>query len=114
MQSMKQKYSKVLALMIIVFLGVLFQKSYINEFPSYTHAWAQSDRFALAKGFVNNDLNFLKPETFVLNHQFPDDWKVPSKESITAVDFPIHDYIPAVFMKLSGNSSPWIFRIYTL
>ncbi len=87
---------------------------YINEFPSHTHAWAQSDRYSLAKGFVNNNLNFFKPETYVLNHQFPDNWASPSKESITAVEFPIHDYIPAIFMKLSKNSSPWVFRLYTL
>jgi len=111
---MKKNSSHFFAIMIIVFLGVLLQKNYINEFPSYIHAWAQSDRYALAKGFINNNFNFFKPETLVLNHQFPDDWEVPSKESITAVDFPIHDYIPAIFMKLSGISSPWIFRVYIM
>lgn len=87
---------------------------YFNEFPSHTHAWAQSDRYALALGFVNNNLNFFKPETYVLNHQFPDDWKVPSKVSITVVDFPIHDYIPAILMKVTGIKSVWIFRLYIL
>ena len=104
------------AITIILFLGILFQHNYINEFPSHTHAWTQSDRYALALGFVNNDLNFFKPETFSLlkNSQDPADWKFPSEESITAVDFPLHDYIPAIIMKLSGNCSPWIFRLYIL
>jgi hypothetical protein len=39
---------------------------------------------------------------------------VPTNNSITAVDFPIHDYIPAVFMKITGMNSPWIFRLYIL
>lgn len=111
----KKKHCRnLIAILIIVLLGFIFHKNYINEFPSYKHAWAQSDRYALAKGFVNNDLNFFKPETFVLNHQFPDDWKTPSETSITAVDFPIHDFIPAVFMKATGISSPSIFKTYTL
>ncbi len=110
----KKHTHNLVATLIILFLGILFHKNYINEFPSHKHAWAQSDRYALAKGFVNNNLNLFKPETFVLNHQFPDDWKSPSETSITAVDFPIHDYIPAVFMKASGISSPWIFKTYIL
>lgn len=39
---------------------------------------------------------------------------MPSENTITAVDFPIHDYIPALLMKISGNTSPWVFRMYIL
>jgi hypothetical protein len=101
-------------LLLIILLGLLYQFKYVNEFPSHVHAWAQSDRYALSLGFLDNGLNFFKPQTFVYNHQFPDKWKVPSDKSITAVDFPIHDYIPALLMKISGNTSPWVFRMYIL
>ncbi|MGF7141229.1 glycosyltransferase family 39 protein [Roseimarinus sediminis] len=113
---MKKYYSDTSAILIIVLLGVLFQKNYINDFPSHIHAWSQSDRYALALGYVNNDLNFFKPETFSLlkNSKNIADWKYPSQESITAVDFPIHDYIPAIFMKITGDSSPRLFRLYIL
>ena len=111
---MKQKYRTYTTILIILLLGFLFHYKYINEFPSHIHAWTQSDRYALSIGFQNNNLNFFKPETFVMNHQFPDNWKVPSDNSITAVDFPIHDFIPAVIMKISGYRSPWIFRLYIL
>ena len=111
---MKEHYKNITVVLLIITLGIIFQKNYINEFPSHIHAWAQSDRYAMALRFTDNNLNFFKPETFVLNHQFPHDWQVPSTESITAVDFPIHDYVPAIFMKISGNSSPWIFRLYLL
>ncbi|HKK81407.1 MAG TPA: glycosyltransferase family 39 protein, partial [Prolixibacteraceae bacterium] len=108
------KQYSLLVILIIILTGTYFQKNHINEFPSHIHAWAQSDRYALALGFTNNNLNFFKPETFTLNHQFPDKWTTPTEHSVTAVDFPIHDYIPAVVMKITNNRSPWIFRVYIL
>lgn len=111
---MKRFQKETIAILVILILGIIFQKNYINEFPSHIHAWAQSDRYAIALRFTDNNLNFFKPETFVYNHQFPYDMKVPAEETITAVDFPIHDYIPAIFMKLLNNKSPWIFRLYIL
>jgi hypothetical protein len=86
----------------------------MNDFPSHTHSWAQSDRYAISKNFVNNGLNLFEPETYLMNPQFPHFWEVPNKESITSVDFPIHDYIPAVFMKVTGIDSPWVVRLYNL
>lgn len=109
---MKPKSYSVL--LLIIFLGFFYQFKYINEFPSHIHAWAQSDRYALSLGFLDNGLNFFKPQTFVYNHQFPNDWKVPSDETITAVDFPIQEYVSALLMKITGNTEPVIFRIYIL
>lgn len=111
---MKKKALYFRSIFVILFFGIIFHYKGINDFPSYRHAWAQADRYALALGFLNNNLNFFKPETYVLNHQFPNWWRVPSKESITAVDFPIHDYIPAILMKVSSSKSPFIFRLYLL
>jgi hypothetical protein len=108
---MKQK-DFIGIIIVILIVGFYFQHSYFNEFPSFTHAWAQSDRFALALGFENNGFNFFKPETFVFNHQFPNNWNTPSSTSITAVDFPIHEYIVALFMKVFNTNSPWVFRSY--
>jgi len=107
---------KTLAIPIVFIftLGLFLQYTYLNEFPSHIHAWSQSDRYSIALGFERNNLNFFKPETYVLNHQFPDDFKKPHQTSITSVDFPIHDYIPAVIMKISDSTSPAIFRIYIL
>ena len=82
--------------------------------PMGMHTWAQSDHYALARGFVKNGLNFFLPQTALYNHQFPNNWKTPDPAPVTAVDFPIHNYIPAVFMKLTGSDSPLIFRWYTL
>lgn len=111
---MIKKSEKAGLIIIIVVLGFVFHYKYLNEFPSHIHAWAQSDRYALALGFLDNGLNFFKPQTFIFNHQFPHHWELPSDKTITAVDFPIHDYIPALLMKLSGTISPWVFRSYIL
>ncbi|MCX6182977.1 MAG: hypothetical protein NT150_13740 [Bacteroidetes bacterium] len=109
-----KKFESAFAFCVILILGILFQHSYINDFPSHTHAWAQSDRYALSIGFVENNLDFFHPQTYVLNRQFPGNFEVPSAERITAVNFPIHDYIPAIFMKLFNTNAPCIFRGYIL
>lgn len=111
---MKKNTANFLVSIIILILGFIFQYNYLNEFPAHIHAWAQSDRYAIALGFIENNFDFLHPQTFVKNHQFPDEWHVPTNSSITAVDFPMHDFIPALLMKISGNYSPFIFRLYTL
>jgi len=111
---MKKNSNNYVAIVVIGLLGFLYQHNYLNEFPSFKHAWAQSDRYALSLGFLDNGLNFLKPQTFIYNHQFPSEWKMPEDQTITAVDFPIHDYIPALLMKAFGTTSPWVFRLYIL
>jgi hypothetical protein len=111
---MRKKLERIGILIVIIGFGFVFQYKYLNEFPSHIHAWAQSDRYALSLGFLENGFDFFKPQTFVYNHQFPYKWKVPSETTITAVDFPVHDYIPAILMKISGNKSPFVFRLYIL
>lgn len=110
----KKKITNGIALGLIILLTLVFQGKHLNEVPSYTHTWAQNDRLALAKGFVRNDLNFFKPENYILNHQFPRNWTYPSYSTVTAVEFPVHDYVPAVFMKLFGTKEPWVFHLYIL
>jgi hypothetical protein len=111
---MKKKVNYTIIITVIILCGFVLQRKYLNEFPSHIHAWAQSDRYALAIGFTKNNFDFFHPQTYVLNHQFPDTFKVPSENTITAVDFPIHDYIPALIMKLFKSTSPWCFRLYIL
>lgn len=109
-----RKLNKKLAFLVVLIPIFFFQFKYLNDFPSHTHAWAQADHYALSIGFTNNGMNFFKPETFVLNHQFPNKWKTPDKTSITPVDFPINNYIPALIMKIFNSKSPLIYRLYIL
>ncbi len=111
---MKNILKSLSVLAIIVMMGVLFHHKYIDEFPSHIHAWAQCDRYALALGFIDNGFCLLKPQTMVYNHQFPGHWTLTSETTVTAVDCPIYDYNVALLMKLFGNTSPWVFRLYVL
>lgn len=83
-----------------------------NHFPLQKHAWSQIDHYSLSLGFVENDLNFFKPKTRTYNYKYPEDWKRKKLSTTTSVDFPIHQFIPAVVMKITGNESQIISRIY--
>ena len=109
---MTKKY--LLPIAFILLLTVFFQYNYFSVFPTSNHSWAQNDRYALALGFVDNGLRFFEPQTNIYNHQFPGWWQEEYQSTRTAVDFPIHDYIPAVFMKLFNRNSFLLFRIYVL
>ncbi len=83
-----------------------------HQFPLQKHAWSQIDHYSLSLGFVENDLNFFKPKTRTYNYKYPEDWKRKELSTITSVDFPVHQFIPAVMMKISGSESQIINRIY--
>ena len=101
----KNRFFEAFAFFFIVgLLSYLFFKERIGEFPSFIHAWTQSDRYALALGFINNGFDFFHPQTFNL----------VTINGITQVDFPIHEYVVALIMKLTGIHEPVIFRCYTL
>ena len=101
--------------LILIGLALFFlQRNYMDEYPQYIHAWAEQDHYALALGFINNGFDLFHPETMIYNKQFPCWWKEPSATTITSADFPIHEYIAALLMKLFGTTSPWVFRLWTL
>jgi len=99
---------------VIAALSFYAHRKELHEFPTHIHAWAQCDRYALALGFIQNGFDFFHPQTYVLNKQFPHDFHLPYENGITAVDFPIHDFIPALLMKITGDTSSFYFRIYIL
>jgi hypothetical protein len=111
--SMKN-FEKITLLSLFILVTLVCHKKYMFDYPMYTHAWSQSDRYALATGFVDNNLTILEPQTSVYNHPIPNNWKTADATRRTSVDFPIHDYIPAVFMKIFGSKSPFFFRFYIL
>jgi len=101
--------------LLLIGLALFFlQRHYMDEYPMHIHAWAEQDHYALSLGFINNGFDLFHPETMVYNKQFPSWWKEPSATTITSADFPIHEYIVAMLMKLFGTTSPWVFRFWTL
>ncbi|MGB3946801.1 MAG: glycosyltransferase family 39 protein [Bacteroidia bacterium] len=93
----------VLLTTLVVASGLLYRET-ITLFPSFIHAWTQSERYAIALCFLENGFDFFHPCTFNLQ----------TINGITPIDFPINEYIVALLMKLLNSSSPVIFRIYTL
>ncbi|MBS2209784.1 glycosyltransferase family 39 protein [Carboxylicivirga mesophila] len=85
-----------------------------DKMPTRIHAWAQSDHYALALGFIDNGFDFFHPQTYSLNHQFPSEQEVDDPKGITAVDFPLLHYIVGFIMYLTGIKEPWIFRLVSL
>ena len=102
------------AFLMIVIAGLFIQKDYMDEYPNHIHAWAEQDHYALAIGFINNGFDLFHPETMIYNKQFPDWWKTASETTITAADFPIHEYCAALLMQVFGTTSPWVFRLWTM
>ncbi len=101
-------------LIMLAGLSLFLQSRHLTQYPSAVHVWAQADRYALAQGFISNGLNFFQPQTHIYNHQFPDHWAEAGETTLTAVDFPLHDYLAAVLMKIAGTDAVWIFKLYVL
>lgn len=100
--------------MLLVAAGLFKLRSYMNESPSHIHAWAEQDHYALSLGFINNGFDLFHPETMIYNKQLSGWWHKAYDNTVTPVDFPIHEWCIALLMKLLGTTSPWVFRLWTL
>jgi hypothetical protein len=113
MLKLNEKMKNLIAIILIIGMGLLYNADRMNKFPVGIHSWAQADRYAIALGFIDNGFDFFHPQTYVLNKQFPGNFKVPSDSGITAVDFPVHDFASGLLMQLFDTRAPWCFRLYT-
>jgi hypothetical protein len=104
----------ILLFITVISLSVHYHQKEINRYPSFIHAWAQADYYSISLGFTENGFDFFHPQTYILNKQFPDNYSKPYSNRITSIDFPIHQYIPALFMGVTGIYSPFWMRIYNL
>ncbi len=105
----KRREIFVVAAVLLLLSVFLFHKS-ITLFPSYVHAWTQSDRYALAVGFLENGFDFFHPTTLNLQPKYPPKIPLDHAAGITSVDFPVVEYFAAGLMWITGMHQPWIFR----
>jgi hypothetical protein len=63
---------------------------------------------------LQNGHDFLHPQTFQLNPQFPTSQPLAEPTGITAVDFPIHPWLVSLIMNLLNTTSPVVYRTYSL
>ena len=110
----KDGNGNLLAAIAILVFGLLSGIPYLNDFPTYIHAWAQADWYSIALGFYNNGYDLFHPETLIYNKQFPDIWCTAYGDTITSADMPLHEYVAALLMALFGTTAPWVFRTWTL
>ena len=108
------RLQNLLMVSLLFSIAFLIHSPYISVFPAHVHAWAQIDRLALVLGYIENNFNLFQPQTFVLNHQFPNYWLSEDASSITAVDLPIHEYIVSLFVKITDCSVVYALRTYTI
>lgn len=94
------------AFFALIFIGCCFYfyQDIIHLFPTFIHAWTQSDRLAIAMNFQENGFDFFHPATYNLM----------TKHGITQVDFPIHDYLVACISALFGTELIATFRLYNV
>ena len=104
----------IFAAIAIVSIALPLAWPFIDALPAYIHAWSQSDWYSIAIGFTNNGFDLFHPETLIYNKQYPGWWAVDYGDTITSVDFPIHEYIVALLMSLFGTTAPWVFHLWTL
>lgn len=105
LNDLKKHYPSTILMLIVLIWGsiYLFADS-MHEYPSYVHAWTQTDRLALAQNFQENGFDFFHPSTYNLL----------TKAGITQVDFPIHDYLVAIVGKVLNADLVYTFRLYNL
>ena len=102
----------ILPLLVIAVVALVISVRHLNEPPAYIHAWAQADNYSLALGYRHNGCDFFHPQTLIFNKQ---QYGFEDPESlITGCDLPLHHWLAAVLMKVTGSNQPWVFRGLTL
>ena len=102
----------LLPLLVIAGVALIISGRHLNEPPGYIHAWAQADNYSLALGFQHNGCDLFHPQTLIYNKQ---QFGFEDPESlVTGCDLPLHHWLAAVLMNVTGSSQPWVFRGLTL
>ena len=100
----KQLPSSILMILILCIGSAYLFQGTMDKYPAYVHAWTQSDRIAIAQNFQKNGFDFFHPATYNLL----------TKDGITRVDFPIHDYAVAFISFASNKPVVNVFHWYNL
>lgn len=96
------------SLTIAILLAALFYHLGIFKFldlrPGSIHIWAQCDRASVARNFSEDSMNILLPRVHHTKHA----------SGITGMEFPLVNYIVAVFYKLFGFNEFWYRSVMSL
>lgn len=99
---------------VILLFGLSFHLNSLGEFPLGHHSWTQTDHYILSLRFQENGFDFFHPETNTITRDLVDGKEVPTGETITAVDFPIHQYLIGLLLALVKDSPVGVAKTYIL
>ncbi len=109
-----EKREVLLVLVLLIIVSSFFFSSHFFEFPSHTHAWTQSDRYALAVGYAENGLNPFLPSTSNLFPKYPPNENFQYFKGYTSAALALPEFLAAVIMRVSGIEDPVILRTIVL
>ena len=58
------KLATAVVMLVLALYGVQLHYRYMAEFPTHIHSWSQTDRYAIAIGFLNNGFDLFLSEVF--------------------------------------------------
>jgi hypothetical protein len=100
-----QRLAFPIALLTLLGMALYFYTPILLLKPRGAHAWAQTDRLALAYGFQRNHFNLLQPATLTSG----------CENQVTGVELPLQSYAAALIGTLIGQEATHIvFRCLTL
>lgn len=91
----------ILLLALFFHLGIY---KFLDHRPGSIHIWAQCDRASVARNFSEDSMNILLPRVHHTKHA----------TGITGMEFPLINYIVAVFYKLFGFNEFWYRSVMAL
>jgi 4-amino-4-deoxy-L-arabinose transferase-like glycosyltransferase len=91
---LKQPYYLAAAILLAL-VAAVYYLPFLHELPTAIHAWAQSDRLALAINFYDYGFHFLTPRTSALT----------SIGGVTGVELPLQAYLAALSGLIFGRSN---------
>lgn len=103
-----------LPVLLLILLSFWFYNGKMGLFPYHFHAWTQSDRLALAHGYLENNFSLLLPSTANLLPAYPPEKPLEQLNGITKADLPLTEFFVAAVMRLFQTQSPAVFRFTTL
>lgn len=106
-----KRFEPLAVMLFLLFLSLFFYNGHLTEFPSHLHAWTQSDRYALAVGYLENGLNLFLPSTPNLFPKYPPNEASSNYAGITGAALPLPEYVAALLMKATGLKHPGVLRL---
>lgn len=104
------KYERVIFLILVCAWFALTRPfTFWNSIPEGMHVWTQTDRLALAQRYAEPNSNLFFPRTYNLKPNHANN--LVSSDGVTAVDFPLPEFIAGNLEKILPFQTAFLLRI---